>query len=275
MQTTASRPQTAKPFIKWAGGKSSLLGHLKEFVPANYNRYCEVFLGGGAFFFHLAPSEAILSDANAELIHCFQMVQKTPEELIEALQSYENEESEFYRVRAQNPNTLSPVNRAARFIYLNKTCFNGLYRVNRSGKFNTPYANNPNARYIDEKTLLTASVALKKTMLLCGDFSKVVNLQAKKHDFFYFDPPYMPVAEFSDFKRYTPNQFEEEDHIRLAQTFRKLDKMGCYVLLSNSYHPKVKELYKGFDQVVVTAPRFINCRGGRRGHVKELLIRNF
>ena len=132
--------KSAKPFIKWAGGKSSLLGHLKEFVPANYNRYCEVFLGGGALFFHLAPSEAILSDANAELIHCFRTVQKNPEELIEALQSYENEESEFYRVRAQNPNTLSPVNRAARFIYLNKTCFNGLYRVNRSGKFNTPYS---------------------------------------------------------------------------------------------------------------------------------------
>jgi len=267
--------QSTKPFLKWAGGKSSLLGHLTEFVPQNYNRYCEVFVGGGAFFFNLAPSQAILSDANFELIHCFRMVQKNLDELIEALGSYDNEESEFYRVRAQNPNSLSPVRRAARFIYLNKTCFNGLYRVNRAGKFNTPYANNPNARYVDEETLLAASTALKNVKLLCGDISEVADSQVRKNDFVYFDPPYLPISEFSDFKRYTPNQFGEADHIRLAETFRKLDKIGCHILLSNSYHPKIKELYKDFEQVVVTAPRFINCRGGRRGHVKELLIRNF
>src|ERR1700728_2271302 len=170
MQTIDSLPQTAKPFIKWAGGKNSLLGHLKEFIPTNYDRYVEPFVGGGALFFHLAPAEAILSDANAELIHCFQVVQNTPGELIEALDRYENEESEYYRVRAQNPSSLSSVGRAARFIYLNKTCFNGLYRVNRAGRFNTPYANNPKARYVDEETILTASLALKSVKLMCGDF---------------------------------------------------------------------------------------------------------
>lgn len=261
--------------MKWAGGKNCLLGHLTEFVPLKYNRYCEAFVGGGAFFFHLAPSAAVLADANFELIHCFRIVQTKPYELIEALASYKNEASEFYRVRAQNPNSLSPVKRAARLIYLNKTCFNGLYRVNRAGKFNTPYANNPNARYVDEETLLTASTALKNAELLCDDFSQVADLHVGKGDFVYFDPPYMPVSEYSDFKRYTAGQFGEADHIRLAETFRKLDKKGSNVLLSNSYHPKIKELYKGFEQVVVTAPRFINCRGGRRGHVKELLIRNF
>jgi DNA adenine methylase len=275
MKTIESAPKSARPFLKWAGGKGSLLGHLTEFIPQNYNRYCETFLGGGAFFFHLAPREAILSDANYDLIQCFQIVQKTPNVLIEALGNYKNEESEFYRIRAQNPSVLGPVKRAARFIYLNKTCFNGLYRVNKAGKFNTPYANNPNARYVDEEALLGASAALKNVKLLCGDFSDLANSQAKAKDFFYFDPPYLPISEFSDFKRYTPNQFGEADHIRLAQTFQKLHKMGCFVLLSNSFHPTIQDLYKGFDQVVVTAPRFINCKGGRRGHVRELLIRNF
>jgi DNA adenine methylase len=275
MNTIEQSPQSAKPFLKWAGGKNCLLGHLTEFVPDSYNRYCEAFVGGGAFFFHLAPSKAILSDANFELIHCFRMVQKKPEELIDALQSYENEESEFYRIRAQNPNSLGAVRRAARFIYLNKTCFNGLYRVNRAGQFNTPYANNPTAQYVDEHALLAASAALKKAELLCCDFAEVTDAKAQKNDFFYFDPPYMPVSDFSDFKRYTANQFGEADHVRLAQAFSRLDKMGCHVLLSNSYHSKVKELYKGFKQTVVTAPRSINCRGARRGHVKELLITNY
>lgn len=267
--------QSTKPFLKWAGGKTSLLGHLTEFVPPNYSRYCEPFIGGGALFFNLAPPEAILSDANSELIHCFQIVQKKPYELIEALACFKNEEQEFYRVRAQNPKLLSPVKRAARLIYLNKTCFNGLYRVNRAGQFNTPYGKNPNARYIDEGALLTASDILKNAKLLCGDFSEIADLHLKGGDFIYLDPPYLPVSQFSDFKRYTPNQFGEKDHIRLAATFRKLDKLGCYVLLSNSYHPLVKELYKGFDQVIVNAPRIINCLGGRRGAVKELLVRNF
>lgn len=268
-------PPPAKPFLKWAGGKSSLLGHLTEFVPQNYDRYCEAFLGGAAFFFHLSPRKAILSDANAELIHCYRVVQKNPRDLIEALVSYENKESEFYRVRAQNPKTLGAVNRAARFIYLNKTCFNGLYRVNKAGRFNTPYGKNPTARFVDGENLLAVSTVLQNVELLHADFFDVTESHVKKNDFIYFDPPYLPVSEFSDFKRYTSTQFGEADHIRLAHAFRKLDKMGCYVLLSNSYHPVVKELYKGFSQETVTAPRFINCRGGRRGHVRELLIRNF
>jgi DNA adenine methylase len=274
-QITSTISKTAKPFLKWAGGKNSLLGHLTEFVPQKYNRYCEVFVGGGAFFFHLAPSEAILSDANFELINCYRIVQRKPNELINALATLKNESSEFYRIRELCPDSLSPLERAARFIYLNKTCFNGLYRVNRAGKFNTPFGNNPNTRYFDRDLLTAASEVLKKAKLLCGDFLEVVENHARKGDFFYFDPPYVPVSAFSDFKRYTANQFGETDHVRLAQVFRKLDQMGCFVLLSNSYHPMVKALYKDFEQVVVMAPRFINCKGGSRGHVKELIIRNF
>lgn len=267
--------RAAKPFVKWAGGKTALLSHLNEFVPSKFNRYCEVFVGGGAFFFNLAPQEAVLSDANPELINSFQVVQKKPYELIAALARYKNEESAFYRIRSQNPRLLSQVNRAARFIYLNKTCFNGLYRVNKSGNFNTPYAKNSTTQYIEEEALLAASTALKNAQIHCADFSEVVDSQVRTGDFIYFDPPYMPVSEFSNFKRYTPNQFGETDHVRLAEAFRKLDKMGCYVLLSNAHHPRVVELYKGFRQHTVMAPRLINCRGHRRGPVKELLIRNF
>lgn len=274
-KSESTQSAKARPFLKWAGGKSSLLGHLTEFVPDKYNRYCEVFLGGGAFFFDIDPDEAILADANAELIHCYQIVQQKPDDLIQALNGYRNEKSEFYRIREQNPKTLSPVNRAARFIYLNKTCFNGLYRVNRAGKFNTPFANNPTKRFVDEENLFLASVALKKAKLLCCDFAEIAEIFAKTNDFIYFDPPYLPVSEYSDFKRYTPNQFGEADHTRLAETFRKLDKLGCYLLLSNSFHPKIKELYRGFRQEIVPAPRFINCKGGRRGNVNEFLIRNF
>ena len=275
MNTDRPKSQTTRPFLKWAGGKTCLLDHLSEFVPSNYNRYCEVFVGGGALFFHLSPPEAILSDANFELINCFRTVQKKPNQLIEALRGYKNERAEFYRIRAQNPELLNSVERAARFIFLNKTCFNGLYRVNKLGKFNTPYGNNPRARYPDEETLLAASAILKNATLFCGDFSETIKRHARKKDFFYFDPPYLPISEFSDFKRYTAQQFNEADHIRLAEAFRELHDLGCYVLLSNSYHPKIKELYKGFEQKVVMAPRFINCRGNSRGHVKELLVSNF
>jgi DNA adenine methylase len=274
-QNAFSLVKTAKPFLKWAGGKGCLLSTLTEFVPANFNRYVEPFLGGGAFFFHLNPSKAFLSDANPELIHCFQIVQQRPLDLIDALSSYENTETEFYRVRNQNPRTLGQVNRAARFIFLNKTCFNGLYRVNKAGRFNTPYGNNPKARYADGETILAASGALANATLECSDFSTVANVHARKGDFYYFDPPYLPISEYSDFKRYTPNQFRESDHNHLAETFRRLDAMGCHVLLSNSYHPKIQKLYQGFKQVVVTAPRFINCKGTSRGHVKELLVMNF
>lgn len=264
-----------KPFLKWAGGKGVLLPTLAEFVPARFNKYIEPFLGGGAFFFDLAPKKALLADSNPELTNCFQAVKSTPHALIAALGGLRNSKEDFIRIRSQDPKRLTAVQRAARFIYLNKTCFNGLYRVNKKGQFNTPYSNNPNGRFLDEATLLAASKALKSAKICCGDFGEVLRKEAKRNNFIYLDPPYMPISDFSDFQRYTPNQFHESDHIRLAELFRELDAKGCFILLSNSYHPKIKELYEGFNSVTVTAPRSINCKGNKRGHVKELLIRNF
>ena len=147
-----------------------VVGNIDEFVPAEFGTYFEPFLGGGAFFFHLAPPQAVLADANAELINCFAVVRDDAEALIRRLRAFRNTEEHFYKVRGQDPARLDAVGRAARFIFLNKTCFNGLYRVNRGGQFNTPYANNPNARFVDEETLSAASNAMQGTELLCADY---------------------------------------------------------------------------------------------------------
>ena len=272
--TVENSDAKAKPFLKWAGGKGSLIHTLSEFVPASFSRYIEPFVGGGAFFFSLAPERAILGDSNSELINAYTVVRDNPAELMATLGTYRNTKDEFYRIRALNTDELSPVDRAARFIYLNKTCFNGLYRVNRQGEFNTPYGNNPRARFFDEENLLLVSKRLRNVTLMCSDFDSVLR-KAKKGDFVYLDPPYMPISEFSDFKRYTANQFREPEQMRLAQTFKALHEKGCFLLLSNSDHPKILDWYAGFKAVTVNAPRFINCLGDRRGHVKELLITNF
>lgn len=263
-----------KPFLKWAGGKSRLLVDLRSCVPQRYGRYIEPFVGGGAFFFDLAPTEATLSDSNAELISCYQVVRDMPDELIQALSHYRVSESEFYRVRALQPDSLPAVERAARFIYLNKTCYNGVYRVNKRGQFNTPFGHYKSVALVDKSNLHQASALLQSAELVCQDYQTVLSY-AKKNDFVYLDPPYMPVSKYADFKRYTKEFFYEGDHERLAEVFTELSNRGCLVLLSNSYHPKIAELYSGHHQKKVEVPRFVNCRGNGRGNVTELLISNF
>lgn len=267
-------PPKARPFIKWAGGKTALLETLRRFVPPWYNRYLEPFVGGGAFFFDLAPAEAILSDTNAELIHCYAVVRDNPEKLFAALSGREISEAMFYRTRALNPDVLSDIERAARFIYLNKTCFNGLYRVNRSGQFNTPFGHYKKASLAELSRLRSASDILQNAKLICGDYYDVLLAEAKAGDFIYIDPPYHPVSEYSDFKRYTKQQFRHEDHVRLASVFRELDQRGCALLLSNSWHKEMIKLYKGFHLETVCAPRFINCKGDRRGDIREIIVSN-
>ncbi len=264
-----------KPFLKWAGGKSRLLPALRRAIPTQLSgQYFEPFIGGGAVFFDICPSHAIISDSNAELISCYQTVRDTPRELIEALSSYRVSESEFYRVRALQPEALSQIERAARFIYLNKTCYNGVYRVNKSGQFNTPFGHYGDIALVDERNLLCASELLRNATVVCRDYQAVLDY-AGKGDFVYFDPPYMPVSKHGDFKRYTKEFFYESDQKRLAEVFSELSNRGCLVLLSNSYHPKVAELYEGYHQTQVEVPRFVNCRGNGRGNVTELLISNY
>jgi DNA adenine methylase len=231
-------------------------------------------VGGGAFFFGLSPGTAVLSDSNPELISCYRVVRETPEELIEELSHYRVSEAEFYRVRACHPDEMSPVQRAARFIYLNKTCYNGLYRVNKSGQFNTPFGHYRSVSLVDKSNLRYVSQVLQGASLLCQDYQKVLD-SAGEGDFVYFDPPYMPIGKNSDFKRYTKEFFYETDHQRLAQVFASLAARGCQVLLSNSYHPRIAELYAGYFQTKVEVPRFVNCKGGGRGKVAELLISNY
>jgi DNA adenine methylase len=267
-------PTRVKPFLKWAGGKTRLLPALRKSSPQRFNRYFEPFLGGGAFFFDSLPSDAVLGDSNPELINCYQVVREKPRELIAYLSKLRINEAEFYRLRELRPEELAPVVRAARLIYLNKTCYNGLYRVNRQGRFNTPYGRHSNVTLVDPNNLIAASVALRRAQLICADFASVLET-ARKGDFVYLDPPYVPVGKFSDFKRYTKDQFYEADQERLATRFRELSAKGCSVLLSNSFNEKTAKLYSRFFQRTVKMPRFVNCKGEGRGHVDELLISNY
>lgn len=264
-----------RPFLKWAGGKTRLLPTLQDSLPKEpFNRYFEPFLGGGALFFDLAPSKAVLADANPELMNCYQVVRDCPEELITALSKLRVNEREFYKLRALDPKELSAVARASRLIYLNKTCYNGLYRVNRHGRFNTPYGRHSNVKLVDAANLRRASTLLKRAKLLNADYRMALEL-AGKGDFVYLDPPYIPVGKFSDFKRYTRDQFHAADHERLAEAFKALSTRGCFVLLSNSFDRQTERLYSGFIQRIVKMPRFVNCKGDGRGHVDELLISNY
>ncbi len=264
----------ARPFLKWAGGKSRLLPELRRCTPRNFSRYFEPFLGGGAMFFDLAPQSALLSDANPELIHCFKAVADRADQLIQHLKTLIVTEQEFYRLRAIQPETLDDLARAGRFIYLNKACYNGLYRVNKRGLFNTPYGRQDGIPIFHAKNIRAASRALQGAELICSDYRTLLE-KARKSDFVYVDPPYLPIGKYSDFKRYTCDFFYEADHLALAEALKALHNRGGYFLLSNSFHPKVAEMYEEFFQTTVQAPRFVNCKGEGRGKINELLIANY
>jgi len=270
-----SRPDMtkARPFLKWAGGKSRLLPEILNLVPKTYERYIEPFLGGAALFFELNSSRAILSDANRELIICYKVVRDNPEELLQLLRSMSTTRKTFYEIRRLRPEKLTKIQRAARLIYLNKTCYNGVYRVNRKGEFNTPYGKYRKVRF-DEQNIRIVSQALRKAELIAGDFEPILLKLAEAGDFVYLDPPYPPLGGYSDFKRYVKDFFEVKDHVRLAKVVYELDRRSCKFVLSNAKHPLVLQLYSRFTIKEVKAPRFVSCRGDRRGNVPELLIAN-
>ncbi|MEK4127396.1 Dam family site-specific DNA-(adenine-N6)-methyltransferase [Anoxybacillus sp. FSL W8-0382] len=253
-----------KPILKWAGGKQQMLDVLLPQVPKQYNRYIEPFFGGGALFFALTPKDAIIADSNPELINLYRVVADNVEELISILKEMKNDESFYYEVRGLDPDLLSPVERAARTIYLNRTCYNGLYRVNRKGQFNVPYGKYKNPKICDEKNLRAASNALQDVLIVEGDYKDVLREHARPGDFIFLDPPYLPVGKYSDFKRYTKEQFYEEDHIELAQEVDRLHELGCYVILTNSNHPLVHELYGKYAISVHKTRRNINSDASKR-----------
>ena len=266
--------QKYKPILKWAGGKTQLLEHLLPKIPKEYNNYIEPFFGGGALFFALKPNNSIIADSNPELINLYRVIAKDVNSLISELKNLKNEKDFFYDMRKKEFSELSEIEAAARTIFLNKTAFNGLYRVNKKGQFNVPFGYYKNPKILDEDQLLAASKLLKKTKILLGDFKDVLCENAKKGDFIFLDPPYLPVSKFSDFKRYTKEQFHEKDQISLANLVNKLSKKGCHILLTNSNHPLIHELYKDFNIDIYKTKRNINSKStNRKG--EDIIVSNF
>lgn len=269
--------EEARPFIKWAGGKRQLLDELTKGFP-KFENYHEPFLGGGALFFRLEAEgrikKAYLNDSNPELINAYSVIKTDVFGLMAELASpsYANNSTAYYKIRASN--STSRIERAARFIYLNKTAFNGLYRVNSKGGFNVPFGKYSNPKILDSENLLHVHRALQKDELYCGDFTNSLK-HARKGDLVYFDPPYFPISKTSNFTSYTKASFSEKDQERLMRAVKALDSHGCYVLLSNSHSNFISDLYAEFEPEVVYASRAINCKGDKRGKIKELIVRNW
>ena len=271
---TKSSKQNLKPIMKWAGGKAQMLKDILPTIPTYTGKYIEPFFGGGALFFALQPDNAVIADSNPELINVYVQVANDVEGVISKLQEYENTEEMFYAVRALDWESLTASEAAARTLYLNKTCFNGLYRVNRKGQFNTPFGRYKNPTICDEKLLRAASDLLKGKDIICGDYLDVLEKYAMPGDFVFLDPPYVPVSEYADFKRYTKEQFYEDDHRNLAEEVKRLHRLGCYVILTNSDHPLVHELYRDFDIQVIDTKRAISSKASTRKG-KDVIVTAF
>ena len=271
---------TNPTFIKWAGGKTQLLSQFEKLYPPNFNRFFEPFIGSGAVFFYMKQlypeKEMILSDNNNELINCYETVKNDLEQLIEILIEHRSNHNKeyYYAVRNMAITDLSNVELAARFIYLNKTCFNGLYRVNSKGKFNVPIGSYKNPRIFNESEVRKAKELLQDVELKTMPFEELVN-SVQTNDFVYLDPPYHPLSPTSSFTSYTRTSFTEEDQRRLADVYRQLDKKGCHLMLSNSYCDLILDLYDGFRLETVSAKRMINANGKKRGAVQEVVVLNY
>ena len=261
----------AKPIVKWAGGKTQLLKYLKPLVPKKIETYYEPFFGGGALFFEILPKKYLISDINPELTSLYKAVSKYPKEILSELKKYPFNEEFFYKLRKLKFEDLNEIKSAARFIYLNRTCFNGLYRVNKKGEFNVPFGKYKNPHIVQEERILEASKILNLNMIKTCSFEYLFDYPVKKGDFVFFDPPYIPVGKFSDFKRYNKEQFSLENHIKLSKLFYELSKKGVSVVLTNSCTEIVKELYSGYTIFEVKAKRNINSKGDQR-QSKELII---
>lgn len=259
-----TKDDSATPILKWAGGKTQLLPDILDRMPSDYCKYIEPFIGGGALFFRLASNESIIADSNPELINMYREVANNCDGVISALQKYKNEEAMFYDVRALDWEMLDKTEAAARMIYLNHTCFNGLYRLNKKGKFNTPFGRYKNPKICNEEKIRSASEILQRSEIICGDYLDVLKEKASEGDFVFLDPPYVPISEYADFKRYTKEQFYEEDQRNLAEEVHRLVGIGCKVMLTNSNHPLVHKLYGRYKIDVISTKRNINRNGNKR-----------
>lgn len=274
-----------QPFVKWVGGKRGLLSQIIPLIPKEFNNYFEPFVGGGAMFFELYSlgllknKNVYLFDINSELINAYNVVKNNPIELITSLKTFKEKHSKefYYEIRAldREKNFLkqSDIYRATRFIYLNKTCFNGLYRVNSKGYHNVPIGSYRNPNICDEEVIYSASEALQTAIILNASYKDVLQY-ASKNDFVYFDPPYYPLTPTASFTAYNENTFLEKEQIELFEIFKELDKMSCKVMHSNSDTNFIKELYSEFSVGEIQANRFINSKSNGRGKISEILVRN-
>lgn len=266
------------PIVKWVGGKRQLMFELLKNMPTKYNRYFEPFIGGGALFFELQPENAYISDINEELINLYSVVRDDVDGLIEDLEKHEVSKEYFLNIRnidrTKMFSKLSNIKRASRFIYLNRTCFNGLYRVNSQGQFNVPFGNYSNPRIIDENNLKNCSELLKNTEIKVADFSEILT-KVQKGDFVYFDPPYVPLNDTSSFTSYTKAGFDIDMQFKLRDVCDELDSMGVKFMLSNSDTKLVNELYSNYEIKKVFASRAVNANADGRGKITEVLVRNY
>jgi DNA adenine methylase len=276
-----------RPFLKWAGGKRQLLPEIVKYVPKRISKhtYYEPFIGGGALLFQLQPPKAVINDSNKELINCYKVIKDSLDELMEELSKdkYSNSETSYYEMRDLDRSTkkyasLSEVEKAARIIYLNKTCYNGLFRVNSQGQFNVPFGRYKNPNFLDDAVLRAVNKYLNSNdiTLLNQDFAEAVK-DAKRGDFVYFDPPYDPVSETASFTGYDVNGFNRDEQERLKEEFDALHKKGCKVMLSNSCTDFIMDLYKDYQDTIikVRATRSINSNALKRGRVDEVLVLNY
>jgi len=269
-----------KPFLKWAGGKRYLLSEIHKRVPS-FTNYYEPFLGGGAVVFSLQPKKAILNDLNSEIINVYDVVKTDVEKLIKELKKHKNESDYFYKIRELDRDEdkfskLNEIQKAARVIFLNKTCFNGLFRVNSQGQFNAPFGRYKNPNYINAEVLRAISKFLNENDITITNqsFEKLLP-KIKKGSFVYLDPPYDPVSNTASFTGYSLDGFDRADQIKLKEFCDKLDSKGVKFLLSNSATKFIKDLYKDYTIEIVKVPRSINSDATKRGKVDEVLVRNY
>lgn len=276
----------AYPFLKWAGGKGRLVSQFEPFFPDDFGRYVEPFVGSGAVFFHLynqgrlAERQVVLIDRIEELINCYRVLQNDVEDLIAALYEHapRSMDAEYYYSvrdwdRRPDYGARSNVERAARFMYLNRVCYNGLYRVNRRGQFNVPLGRYRNPTICDEPNLRAVHQALQGVELQVGDFQRCLAI-VEEGDLIYLDPPYHPLSDTANFTSYTSDGFGTADQQRLAGLIHSLSRRGCRIMLSNSDTGLIRQLYKRYVQIPIRATRAINSKAAGRGEIQELLIVN-
>lgn len=273
----------AQPFLKWAGGKRQLLPELRPHLQkgiSGASKYYEPFLGGGAVLFDLQPKSAVVNDFNEEIVNVYETIRDNVDGLIKDLKRHKNEPEYFYKLREADRSSeygsYSEVERASRIIFLNKTCFNGLFRVNSQGQFNVPFGKYKNPNIVNDAVLKAVSSYLKASNIVfkCGDFDDALKGIAK-NSFVYFDPPYHPISDTSSFTGYALNGFNESEQKRLRKVCDRLDALGCKFLLSNSYCDFIVDLFKGYKRIEIKASRNINSIGTGRGKVSEILVKNY